>query len=1437
MPSPSSERSLVEVLADEFLARLKRGEKPTIKEYCGHHPDLADEIRDVFEAVLMVEDLKPGSEEISGSYGASVRMEGKRLEQVGDYRILREIGRGGMGVVYEAEQESLGRRVALKVLPKTLAGDGHALIRFQREAKAAARMHHTNIVPVFDVGQGGEHVYYAMQLIHGQGLDSVIDDLKRLRGQSQAGKSQADRSIAASLLAGRFEQEKLGDALDANATSAYEGSPPSSAVLPGQSELSSVESNRLAYYRSVAQIGVQTAGALAYAHARGIIHRDIKPGNLLLDAAGNVWVTDFGLAKTGDAGMTHTGDILGTIRYMSPERFRGQCDVRADVYALGMTLYEMLTLKAAYASGDRLKLIELIRTAEPPRPRSVDARIPRDLETIVLKAINKDAKRRYQSADEIGEDLQRFVNDEPIKARRIGPVERFTRWCRRSPALAASLAATLLILGLGLSLVSWKWNDERRARADADAAREEVEKKAAELAADIERMNMANRLLESGHEYMRVGGGNLRSYDFYTRATEVRPEHSATWTARAQLCINLGLWHLAAEDLAEAARLKALGADPNGFYRAALCLRYGDQAGFVQMRDSMLESADRNYFMNLDWVLRTSVLSPDAPEAVRKAMAEWQQKWDHLPREVRSQPWNLYVKGTAHYRLGQYNEALEELNRALEIGNWQALDIVYPIIAMVQFRLGRVDEANKALDRARQAADRWDAHIFANEHVFVPLPSPWNWLEFLWYFDEASKLITGSAPPESPRQLAVHARALAWLRKFDLAAEEFRRVAELAPNDPKTRFTCFKFQVVRKRWDAAAPPEAAIVELAAVTKLQPNDPQVHLNAFRVYADNGFWNEAKAQHQRAIELAPADRKITLEHYRYHVDRGEWPQAEAAYAEQLGRLPNDAELRIQCALLHADAKRWEQVYSEYAKILPMRRDDIGGAWYPYALACLKTGRVDEYQKISAELFERSEKTKGSRDALATCIICKLIPNPRIEGARLVAYARDRLGADYGIIGHCLYRNGQHAEAVEALTKSLGGEQHLGFFWSRYFLAMAYQQLGKYDLAVQWLREANQTFGDEKTLAARVTWWAHRLDLEMLREEAEQLILGKGRHRSMIADLIARGEWQAALDRLDALSKENELNSRDWTNRGRCYTGLAQWEQAVTAYDKAIALGAQGHVLWHNKGFAHNRKGEYGKALSAFERAEQIAKTPSSAMFHEQAIAYVGLRQFDKALAAADGAIELGDNSPWLRYHRGSALAGAGKLPAAIEDFTRAAEGPSAQRTIFLSKVAALHVANRDLAAYRQLCAKLFDEFKGTDTVYNFNNLCWVMCFAPDAHPELRSLADRAVKVLTSNLKNHAWLNTAGCFLYRAGRDDEAIKWLQASMKAGDADPTDWIFLAMVHQRQGRPEEARMWLNKAKAHLADASEGKVTLEPVERLTLECLIREAESVPAASK
>ncbi len=220
----------------------------------------------------------------------------------------------------------------------------------------------------------------------------------------------------------------------------------------------------------MAQIGRQAAQGLAYAHARGIVHRDIKPSNLLLDTAGVVWITDFGLAKAEDDGLTATGDILGTLRYMAPERFRGEGDARADVYALGLTLYELLTLRPAFDTPDRLRLIERIKTEDPARPRSLDARIPRDLETIVLKAIDKDPERRYATAEAMAEDLRRFLDDEPIQARRASPVERYARWARHHPTIAtlgAVLTAVLVLTTLASLFVADRHGQPGPERAES----------------------------------------------------------------------------------------------------------------------------------------------------------------------------------------------------------------------------------------------------------------------------------------------------------------------------------------------------------------------------------------------------------------------------------------------------------------------------------------------------------------------------------------------------------------------------------------------------------------------------------------------------------------------------------------------------------------------------------------------------------------------------------------------------------------------------------------------------------------------------------------------------------------------------------------------------------------------------------------------------------
>jgi eukaryotic-like serine/threonine-protein kinase len=426
--------NLVDDLAEDFARRLREGERPSVEDYVARHPEWERDIRDVFSAVALVEGLKPQPEDARPAIP-----EVPIPQRLGDYRIVRMIGRGGMGIVYEAEQEALGRRVALKVLSAHLLSDERLRQRFRREAQAAARLHHTNIVPVFGVGEQDGLCFYVMQLIAGQGLDRALRSPRPRpdEGGTEVWAGTPDPSTG----------ERTAPPLTMSAESGPAPTDLNLAPAP-------LDPRGPGYVQAVARVGLQVAEALDYAHAQGVLHRDIKPSNLLLDGRGTVWVTDFGVAKLAEGGnLTQSGDVVGTLRYMPPERFRGESDARGDVYSLGITLYELLTLRPAFPDTTPQHLIQIITHEDLPGLRKVRPETPSDLETIVLKATARDPVHRYQSAAALAEDLRRFLEDRPITARRTTALAYLWRWCRRN-RLAASLAGTALGLLVLVAVVS-----------------------------------------------------------------------------------------------------------------------------------------------------------------------------------------------------------------------------------------------------------------------------------------------------------------------------------------------------------------------------------------------------------------------------------------------------------------------------------------------------------------------------------------------------------------------------------------------------------------------------------------------------------------------------------------------------------------------------------------------------------------------------------------------------------------------------------------------------------------------------------------------------------------------------------------------------------------------------------------------------------------------
>jgi serine/threonine protein kinase len=513
---------------DEYVAALEAGRRPDRATFLAARADIAEPLAACLDGLDLVHHaaahLDPPAADVDLADAIPL----------GDFRLLRVIGRGGMGVVYEAEQLSLGRRVALKVLPFAAALDPKQLQRFKNEAQAAAHLHHPHIVPVHAVGsERGVH-YYAMQLIDGRSLAEVIRDLRDEAGLPDPAPPDSGRS-------------RLPGATSAE---------PGAETRPGAALGTDHARPDREFFRRAARLGLQAALALEHAHQVGVVHRDVKPANLLVDTHDFLWVTDFGLAQfQGQAGLTLTGDVLGTLRYMSPEQATGGpvgIDHLTDVYSLGATLYELLTLRPAVTGTDRAGLVRQILAVEPVPPRRLSPGIPADLETVVLKALAKDPGDRYPTAQALADDLERFLADRPVAATRPGVWRRLRKWARRHrPAVATAAVAGVLLLVtavVALSVTTARIaREERRkdealgqAKANLEAAdrqRQRAERNSQRAFAAVNEVTLAalekvSRFPELGPTQRDLLEQALRSYRGFVQEGDPDPA-ARSETARA----------------------------------------------------------------------------------------------------------------------------------------------------------------------------------------------------------------------------------------------------------------------------------------------------------------------------------------------------------------------------------------------------------------------------------------------------------------------------------------------------------------------------------------------------------------------------------------------------------------------------------------------------------------------------------------------------------------------------------------------------------------------------------------------------------------------------------------------------------------------------------------------------------------------------------------
>jgi serine/threonine protein kinase/tetratricopeptide (TPR) repeat protein len=1051
----------------EYLAALEAGRPPGRREFLARYPVIAAKL----ETYLAGLDLLHAAARSGPPPAPAAGVQADRPDglqggtPLGDFRLLREVGRGGMGVVYEAEQLSLNRRVALKVLPFAATMDSRQLMRFRNEALAAAALDHPHIVEVHAVGvERGVH-YYAMRYIDGPTLAEVIRDLQR----SAAGGPGP---------------------VDPDATAPYCGHDPAAGHAPSAGDtqpragLSTWPSYTAPdFFRAVTQLGSEVAEALDHAHQHGIIHRDIKPSNLLVDGRGKVWVTDFGLAhREAGATLTATGDLVGTLRYMSPEQAlarRMPVDHRTDIYSLGVTLYELLTLEPALPGDDRQELLRQIAAEEPKPPRQRNRAIPADLETIVLKAMEKNPADRYATAGEMAADLRRHLHDEPVRARRPTLLQRLRKWARRHRGLVASVATVLAIsmLTLGGS-IGWVVRDQSLRQAVVAAQVQEALR-------EVERLEGQSRwgqaLIVANHaqSLLSSGGGSealgrhvqehLDDLRLLVQAEKARFRKTEVDARSAGFIYDRALpdyarafteWGISEEETAPDQVARRLKTRPESIQHALLGALYEWHwlaAGYKPAtaewlervivlvdadpwRRSMREALSRGDRAAMQQLADEVDVTRQPPELLGNlALA-------HVRREALPSPALLLRRAQRHYptdfwinyMLGYALLYLSDPPRPEEAGRYFGIALGLRPCAATYFQLGqalaRTGDLDSALALYQKALDLEPDYALVHLALGLAYARRGQPEEAIASCRECIRVL--------PTYVAAHCHLVNILRRqgrLDEAAVAFRECLRLIPNDFDTRY--FLGNDLRKQGllDEAITAYREAVEqktnknLARLTRVSDV-------AWDLAASSAFGPRIR---ERARQLADAVMKVSR---------------------------NDPELQSQ----HAG---WLEIAFQDA------------AWL------LLSDDRPRYRRLCAESLVHFGQTTDPRTAYLLARLCCLDVEPAASLDHLTHLAQLAVRV---VPGHCHfhglglidYRAGRTDEAIRRFRQSLDEKppwegnvlNHLG-------LALALHKAGRGDEARKWLEKGRRTIAENPLdLTSKVHPHDRRAGQLLLREAEE-------------------------------------------------------------------------------------------------------------------------------------------------------------------------------------------------------------------------------------------------------------------------------------------------------------------------------------------------------------
>ena len=1226
------------------------------------YPDIAESLRARFQAVELID---RAFNELRQDAGGTPR-------RLGEYEVLREIGRGGMGVVYEAYQTSMARNVALKVLSPAITSTKRAVKRFQREARAAGRLQHTNIVPVHTIGEEQGLWFYSMELIRGRALHHVIDDIRKL-GERPGEQHLALVSTTKSL-----------------------------SVKKGSEEGTSGTAVEDIYFVRIAQMFAGVADALETAHEQGVIHRDVKPSNLILDTDGILKVTDFGLARVEGEGLSLTGSgaIVGTPAYMSPEQAgasRAPIDHRTDIYSLGATLYEVLTLRPPFTGETPQQICSQVVDKDPVLPRRVNGRIPKDLETIVSKAMEKEPGKRYSTGREMAEDLGFFAVGAPVRARPTGPVGRAWRKVKRHKARAALVSAVVLlasaagVLGLSASRESALRRDlqygllcsradsllTQTGRLDSD---HDVHAPSREEALGIfgNAIALAPDRPEAyfGRSLAKGRGDEAKLEDIDAAAARGLPERTAL-LARALILRGMKRWDEAAEARRRAEQLPG-GRPEDAYFEGLLHVRRGDRQEGIRL--------------------------------LTKAI-------DRYAEESYTRFHSLHARAFAREAEGDLGGALEDLAAFRAVAGESLATAMH--IASLWYRLGEENRAqaafHEALDKARSAAteNAWGElcracsgkvpHIWhdnvTEEAVRLYPESPhilWNRALALDRAGETSEAIALmerrlQLEPDSHGGHERYALELMDQDRHEDALIAFRRALELNPlcGHAHARMADTLARLGRR--------EEALEHLEQANRLEGGSRHVQEGRALALERLGLIEEALDVRDRVIQLEP---KRAASHLKRAVTLIKLERYEDALkaADQAVQIDPEYEVAF---IAKGDAltrlARWDDALAAYREAA---KDDPENSDVGYHMAGLGD-RLNQRGQLEEALPILEEAARlAPRDASILVSIGAVLNNLRRfeEGLATLdrAVAMDAQYANtHTFRGVALSNLGKPKEAFEAYERAI--EIDPDNVQAQLNRASILTDFERYEEAIEALRPLMRKSPNLPNVPLELGIALFELEryAEALDAYDRAIELGP----EWLTAHLARGEACRRLKRYDLalasyeMAVEIDPDSFDAQyGLGSTLYRLRQRERAVEALEEAIRLDPE-HVGAHFKrGYALNALKHYDEAYASFERALELDPDHYNARYnraysllfmdrYEDAVkafedvlkrkpedkwalyhygaALRHLHRFEDALAAYDQALKVDPKDAWLHFQRGKVLRRLYRYEEAIASFRRGAE----------------------------------------------------------------------------------------------------------------------------------------------------------------------------------